>query len=131
MDRNFRHIQMVRRLVSAGRYNEARVIMKETNHPQIPALERRVNRLTEANAPKEQPHQIVTKGSVTLGTIAGVVLVLMNLMTGTRYLPFLIICFVLGFGFGMILPEYERRRNITRDIYIKLFFKKLNSPKRD
>lgn len=130
MDRDFRHIQMVRRLVRAGRYNEARVIMKETNHPQIPALEKQVSRLEESEIQNDVCPPIITRMSLMFGISIGLFFVIMGMGAGTRNLPFLAVCFVLGFGFGVVMPEHERRRGITRDKYMKAFFKSLNSPRR-
>ena len=122
MDRDFRYIQMVRRLVRDGRYAEARLIMKETNHPQIPALEARVDKLLTAEARDESSPPIITRASVLLGTTIGVLLLAINVLVGTYYLPFLVICFLIGFCFGLVMPEHERRRRMIRERNIRTFF---------
>lgn len=129
MDRDFRHIQRVRRLVRDGRYNEARLIMKETNHPQIPALEKKVNQLAEIDS-LEEPTRIFTRFSVLVGGIVGVISLTLSYGTGVRNIPLLAVFFLIGFGFGVVMPEHERRRAKTRDKYLKAFFKRLNSPYR-
>jgi len=52
MDDDFRAIQSVRRLIRAKRYHEAYQLLKETNHPQVPALEAQLKPLIY---PKDKP----------------------------------------------------------------------------
>lgn len=127
MDRNFQYIQRVRRLVRDGRYDEARSIMKETNHPQIPALEKRMNLLVLMDTPTVESPRIVTKLSLSIGIGFGAFFALMALSMSVRNIPFLLICFGLAFGMGIVMPEYERRRRRMSDKYMQAFFKRLNS----
>jgi Flp pilus assembly protein TadB len=47
-------IYTVRRLIKAGRYHDARTLLKETNHSQVPALDRQLDALSGDREPSRR-----------------------------------------------------------------------------
>lgn len=113
MDQDFRTIQRIRRLMRAGRYDEARILLKETNHPQVPALEAQLYALQEADHPAEARPPIISRRTLTLGALAGAAIVALLLIAGLRDIPLLLICFGVAGIMGMIAPEFVHRRKGT------------------
>jgi len=117
--RNFQQIQLVRRLIHDGRYDEARQILMEMQSPKVPQLHQQLNQRMLAGHTTQQT-RIFTRIGVLLGIVIGVLFTILNLGTGTTNIPFIIICFVIGFVFGLILPEHDRRREVTREYVLKM-----------
>ncbi len=53
MNEMHRNIQTIRRLIRAQRYEEAYYLLKQTNHPQVPALEAKLKPLVQFDCPIE------------------------------------------------------------------------------
>ena len=125
LSRDFQKIQMVRRLIHAERYDEARQMLKELQHPHVPILEEQLTRIiAEHTSPSTQPGLTLTRFGTCIGMIIGGGLLALNLAAGVHNLPFLLLNFALGFGIGCILPEHERRRQASREALLSTLSKR-------
>lgn len=116
MDQNFRRIQTIRRLIRVGRYNEAYILLKETNHPQVPALERRLSHFREQCEMESLPTlPVMPRCTLVTGGVVGVVLALIFRAAPINELFMTSAGFGLGFLIG-IAADYTRRRDAIRNM---------------
>jgi hypothetical protein len=77
-------IQTIRHLVRAGRYKEAHVLLKQVNHPQVPALEAQISALLAAErpAPRRTPARsdLLLRGLTILIWLTVIILFLMLIL---------------------------------------------------
>lgn len=125
MTRDFQKIQMVRRLIRDKRYDEARLLLKEMQHPQVPVLEEQLTKIIEhqrqLNAGRKA---VLSKAVFVFGFVVGLALAGINIAAGVHNLPFLVLNFGIGFAIGCILPEHERRRQASRDALMAILNKR-------
>ncbi|GAB4508659.1 MAG: hypothetical protein OHK0046_01720 [Anaerolineae bacterium] len=128
VDRNFTTIQTVRRLIRAQRYDEAYILLKETNHPQVPALETKLRALLAANNPPLPSARLITACSLRIGCMVGLLLALPLRAIGVIDLPTLSICFALGFFLGVVMPAQARRHQTTSEMLMQMFINRRHNP---
>lgn len=125
MTRDFQKIQMVRRLIRDERYDEARLLLKEMQHPQVPVLEEQLTKIIESQRQLTASRKAVfSKSVLVIGFVVGLALTGINIAAGVHNLPFLILNFGIGFVIGSVLPEHERRRQASRDALMSMLNKR-------
>lgn len=102
MDHDFRAIQTIRRLTQAKRYQEAYDLLKETNHPQVPALETRLRHLIQQQQPPIHPQPLLTRQSVKAGTIMALFVAFILNSAAVYDFFFTTMCILLGFMIGVV-----------------------------
>lgn len=106
---------MVRRLMRAGRYQEARALLRDMNNAQVPTLERQLDLLIIKNMPPIVPRPLVTRVGMRLGLAGGGIMLAVTLCAGVTNVPFIAVCFMIFFVIGSILPEHIRRREASSE----------------
>ncbi len=118
-----RDLYRVRRLIKAGRYREAQMLLKETSHPDVQRLENELEHLLAEGA---HVPPFVTSSSLLGGVIFGAVFTLFTYFIGMRDPAFLVMCFGSSLFVGAVLPEIGRRRQETYEMFYDMWKKRGN-----
>ncbi|GEM_PF-2561658 len=114
-----RDITPIKKLIASGRYEEARLMLRETQHPQVAKLEEEITELIEGKKRAERP-PIISRSAVLSGMVAGSAFFL---FFAAKYhyqsIAYFALCGILVAFVVMIFPEYTRRRYRTADYFTK------------
>lgn len=110
MDSNLENIQTIRHLIDAERYEEAYTLLKQTNHPQVPALEKKLRAQLETSGAFGTAAVVIPAiyCKVLVGTVLGGILTGLLYRIGIDQTPSLLACFIIGVAIGMTFtPAYK------------------------
>jgi hypothetical protein len=118
-----RDLNRVRRLIKAGRYSEAGFLLKETQHYGVKNVAQELDGLIDIEYMQETP-RFITRISLGLAGVIGVIFALCIRLMGTVNPIFWVLAFVIGAGFGLLLPEVSLRRQKTYEMFYNIWLKK-------
>lgn len=103
MKPDLENIQTIRHLINAQRYEEAYALLKQTNHPQVPALEKKLRRLLETSGAFGTATVVIPAiyCKVLVGAVLGGILTGVLYRAGIEQHPTLMACFIVGLAVGM------------------------------
>lgn len=104
-----RDIHAVRRLMNAGKYDEARILLQETKHPGVARMYRELEIYLAAQEANQAARIGRMSPLIALG--AGLTLVLMALAAGIFSVLFLLLLFLIGAVLGFMIAEIYHPAN--------------------
>lgn len=108
MNNDLENIQTIRHLIAAGRHEEAYGLLKQTNHPQVPALEKRLQAIFASRQASERHILPTLLCKLLVGLFMGGLATSLLYHFGIEHSLVLIACFLCGFTGGIITtPAYR------------------------